>query len=265
MSIPIQDIEYFVLDMDGTIYLGERVIPGARDLLNYFEQKGIHYCFFTNNSSRSPKDYIAKLERLGFCSHPTVITSGDVTADYLLKHYGPNPRAYVVGTEPLVEQLTQAGIRCENTFKPDCVVVGFDTTFDFSKATRAVELLREGIPFIATNVDAVCPLEDNKVLPDCASICAMLTYATGCKPKFIGKPFAETAAYIQRSTKLPAKKIAVIGDRLYTDMQLALENGMCAVGVLSGEMTREDIQNSDSKPHYLFDSVAGLYELLIRK
>jgi len=265
MNIPIHEIECFVLDMDGTIYLGESVIPGAHDLLNYFEQKGIKYCFFTNNSSRSPEDYKAKLRRLGFGSHPTVITSGDVTADYLLKQYGPSPRIYVVGTEPLIQQFTQAGINCADTSKPDCVVVGFDTTFDFSKASRAVDLLREGVPFIATNVDAVCPLEDNKVLPDCASICAMLTYATGRKPKFIGKPFAETAAYIQNATKLSAEKIAVIGDRLYTDMQLALENGMCAVGVLSGEMTKEDIANSDSKLHYLFDSVAGLYERLNSK
>jgi len=262
MNTPIHEIECFVLDMDGTIYLGERVIPGAHDLLNYFDQNGIKYCFFTNNSSRSPEDYKAKLTRLGFGSHPTVMTSGDVTADYLLKTYGPAPRAYVVGTEPLITHLTQAGINCEETPQPDCVVVGFDTTYDFKKATRAVDLLRDGIPFIATNVDAVCPLEDNKVLPDCASICAMLTYATGRKPKFIGKPFAETAAYIQDATKLPAEKIAVIGDRLYTDMQLALENGMCAVGVLSGEMTQEDIDNSDAKPHYLFNSVADLYELL---
>lgn len=265
MSVPIHEIECFVLDMDGTIYLGERVIPGAHDLLNFLKQKGIKYCFFTNNSSRSPEDYKAKLKRLGFGSHPAVITSGDVTADYLLKTYGPTPNVYVVGTEPLIAQLTQAGINCKDTAKPDCVVVGFDTTFCFSKAARAVELLRDGVPFIATNVDAVCPLEDNKVLPDCASICAMLTYATGRKPKFIGKPFAETAAYIQSATKLPAEKIAVIGDRLYTDMQLALENGMCAVGVLSGEMTKEDIAGSDSKPHYLFDSVAQLYELLKQK
>lgn len=265
MSIPLHEIECFVLDMDGTIYLGENVIPGAHDLLNLFEQKGIRYCFFTNNSSRSPEDYKAKLERLGLGSSPTIITSGDVTADYLKKTFGERPNAYVVGTQPLISQFTNAGISCQDTAKPDCVVIGFDTTYDFSKATRAVDLLREDVPFIATNVDAVCPLENNKVLPDCASICAMLTYATGRKPKFIGKPFAETAAYIQSATNLPAEKIAVVGDRLYTDMQLALENGMCAVGVLSGEMTREDIESSASKPHYLFDSVADLYDLLMTR
>ncbi len=262
MCIPIKDIECYVLDMDGTVYLGEGVIPGALDLINLFELKGIRYFFFTNNSSRSPQDYTAKLKRLGFGSHQTVITSGDVTAGYLLKHFGPAPRAYVVGTAPLVAQFTQAGINCDDTAKPDCVVVGFDTEFCFSKAARAVELLREGVPFIATNVDAVCPLENNKVLPDCASICAMLTHATGREPKFIGKPYSETADYIQNAVQTPAQKIAVIGDRLYTDIQLAVRNGMCAVGVLSGEMTRNDIDHSEVKPHYLFDSVADLYALL---
>ncbi len=254
----IQDIECYVLDMDGTIYLGDQVIPGAKELLSFFDEKGIRYCFFTNNSSRSPEDYIAKLKRLGLCEQPVVYTSGDVTADYLIKNFGPHPRAYVVGTQALLNQLSAVGIDCGETPSPSCVVVGFDTSFEFSKATRAVELLREGIPFIAANVDAVCPLEGGKVLPDCASICAMLTHATGRHPKFVGKPFAETAEYIERAVNLPAGKIAVIGDRLYTDMQLALENGMCAIGVLSGEMTRQDIKSSAKKPHYLFDSVADL-------
>ncbi len=258
----IKDIECYVLDMDGTIYLGEQVIPGAKELLAFFDENGIRYCFFTNNSSKSPEDYKLKLKRLGLSERPAVITSGDVTADYLIRTFGPNPRVYAVGTDALIRHLSAAGIICEDTGIPDCLVVGFDTTFDFSKATRAVDLLREGVPFIATNVDAVCPLEGGKVLPDCASICAMLTHATGHQPKFIGKPFAETAEYIEREVELPVGKIAVIGDRLYTDIELALENGMCAIGVLSGEMTREDIARSGKNPHYLFDSVAGLYRLL---
>lgn len=259
MTVRIQDIECFVFDMDGTLYLGERVIPGAHELLAWLDETGTKYCFFTNNSSKSPLDYKAKLQRLEFTSHPHIITSGDVAASYLLHTYGPHLRAFVVGTPPLIDQLTAAGIDCGDTDKPDCVLVGFDTTYNFAKASRAVDLIRNGVPFLATNIDAVCPLEDNKVLPDCASICAMLTHATGVKPKFLGKPFAETARYIQQAAGVPAEKTAVVGDRLYTDMQLALENGMCALGVLSGEMTREDIDKSPSKPHYLFQSVMDIY------
>ena len=95
--------------------------------------------------------------------------------------------------------------------------------------------------FLATNIDSVCPLDNGGVLPDCASICAMLTVATGRHPRYLGKPFPETAHYIQHATGIPAAKTAVIGDRLYTDMHLALDNGMVAIGVLSGEMTQRDI------------------------
>ncbi len=258
----IKELDYYVLDMDGTVYLGDEVLPGARELIAFFEEAGIRYCFFTNNSSKSALDYTAKLKRLGIADNPHIITSGDVTADYILKTFGPSPRAYVVGTEPLVMQLTAAGIDCADTAFPDCVVVGFDTTYRFEKAARAVDLLRQDIPFIATNIDAVCPLEGGKVLPDCGSICAMLTHATGRKPKFIGKPFAETAGYIMRNAGRPAHNIGVVGDRLYTDMRLAIENGMCAIGVLSGEMTKDDIALSGLKPHYLFDSAAQLLEVL---
>lgn len=260
----IHDINCYVLDMDGTIYLGEQVIPGAKELLSFFDANGIDYCFFTNNSSKSPADYKEKLARLGLSDHPLVITSGDVTADHLLKTFGPAPSAYIVGTDALITHLGAAGIRFEDR-SPDCVVIGFDTGFDFAKASRAVDLLRDGAPFFATNVDAVCPLEGGRVLPDCASICAMLTHATGRSPQFIGKPFAQTAAYIERAVGQRAGSIAVIGDRLYTDMKLALDNGMCAIGVLSGEMTREDIERSGTQPHYLFDSVDGLYRLLARQ
>ena len=259
--LSLNEIECYILDMDGTIYLGNDVIDGAHDLLSYFDAQNIPYYFFTNNSSKSPKNYIDKLNRLGFGQYPInrIITSGNVTADYILKTYGTDATAYVVGTQPLVDQLTSAGIVCTDTGTPDCVVVGFDTTYNFEKAARAVDLLRSGVPFLATNVDKVCPLEGGKVLPDCASICAMLTVASGAEPQYLGKPYPETAAFIQRYTNTPYDKIAVIGDRLYTDMRLAFKNGMCSIGVLSGEMTRSDIENSDMQLDYLFDSVKDLY------
>jgi ribonucleotide monophosphatase NagD (HAD superfamily) len=166
----------------------------------------------------------------------------------------------VVGTPSLVSQLAGAGIRCVEAERPDCLVVGFDTTLTYAKVNRATSLLRQDVPFLATNIDAVCPLEDGVVLPDCASICAMLTHATGKTPKYLGKPFAETADYIVHYTGIPAECTAVVGDRLYTDMRLAMDNNMCAIGLLSGEMTREDIAQSAVKPQYLFESVRELTE-----
>jgi len=260
----LSDIGCYIVDMDGTIYLGEQVIPGARELLAHFDAAGTPYYFFTNNSSKSPVDYVEKLARLGFGSYDIsrIITSAHVSMQYIRRTYGESAAIYAVGTPSLLSQLNEAGFDVSDSRTPDCVLVGFDTTYDFKKASRAVDLLRAGVPFLATNVDAVCPLEGGRVLPDCASICAMLTHATGRRPKFLGKPFPETAAYIVEYTGIPAEKIAVVGDRLYTDMRVAVDNGMVAIGVLSGEMTRADIEASEIRPHYLFDSVKELLDAL---
>ena len=262
--IQLSDIGCYILDMDGTIYLGDQVIPGARELLAYFDATRMPYFFFTNNSSKSPDDYIEKLKRLNLGAYDVsrIITSAHVAMQYIRRTYGKNAAVYAVGTPSLLSQLTAAGFDVSDSRTPDCVLVGFDTTYDFSKASRAVDLLMDGAPFLATNIDAVCPLEGGRVLPDCASICAMLTHATGRTPKFLGKPFPETAEYIVDYTGVPAEKTAVIGDRLYTDMRVAVDNGMVAIGVLSGEMTRADIDAGEVKPHYLFDSVKELLDAL---
>ncbi|MBT3320047.1 MAG: HAD-IIA family hydrolase [Clostridia bacterium] len=261
----LQQFKCFVFDMDGTIYLSSRVIPGAKELFKMLDERNIPYFFFTNNSSRSPKAYIEKLERLGFGSYKRekIITSGDVTVDYIKKTFGSSPSVYLVGTPSLHEHFESSSIRITSDETPDCLVVGFDTTYNFEKASKAVDLLREGVPFLATNVDAVCPLDGGDVLPDCASMCAMLTHATGRKPKFLGKPSFETAQYIKNKAGVQFEEIAVVGDRLYTDMHLAMDNGMCAIGVLSGEMTQADIDASEQKPSFVFDSVADLHKKLL--
>jgi HAD superfamily hydrolase (TIGR01450 family) len=258
--ISLNAIECFILDMDGTIYLGEQPLTGAKELLKLLDGRGVQYYFFTNNSSRSTGSYIEKLGRLGFGSYPEsrLITSADVTADYIKKTYGRNAKAYVAGTPDLTIDLENAGVTCIGSGLPDCLVVGFDTTLVYEKANRAVELIREGVPFLATNVDAVCPVEGGMVLVDCGSICAMLTHATGVKPKFLGKPFPETAEYIRDVTNIPLDRTAIVGDRLYTDMCFGADNGMCAIGLLSGEMTREDIEASGIRIDYLFENALEL-------
>lgn len=261
--ITLNEIRCFILDMDGTIYLGDGLIPGAIEMIGLFEEKCIPYYFFTNNTSKSSEFYAEKLERLGFGNSTLkkIITAADVTADYIINNYGIGAKAYIVGTESLVERLTKDSIIYTDTGTPDCVVVGFDTTLVYEKITKAVGFIRSGVPFLATHIDAVCPIEGG-VLPDCGSICAMLTHATGITPKFLGKPTAETAAYIKQITKIEPSKTAVIGDRIYTDMRFAVENGMCSIGVLSGEMNIEDINNSGMKLDYIFNSVMDVYKNL---
>lgn len=262
--ISLKDIACFIIDMDGTVYLSDRVLPGAIALLRLLESRGMPYYFFTNNSSMSADNYITKLAQLGFGAYKreSIITSVDVTAHYITKTYGANPKAYVVGTPALIEQLAGAGIDCTESGGPDCLVVGFDTTLTYEKANKALELLREGVPFLGINIDAVCPLDGGKVLLDCGSICAMLTNASGVRPKFLGKPFAETAEYIRKATGIALETTAVVGDRLYTDMRFAVDNGMCSIGVLSGEMTLEDIKKSGMNIDYVFSGARELYESL---
>ena len=136
----------FVLDMDGTFYLGNQILPGAADFLKAVEKAGKQYLFFTNNSSRSPRDYMAKLEKMGCpITRDQIMTSGDVTIRYLQTHY-PDKTVYLVGTPPLVESFQEAGIHLVNE-KPDIVVIGFDTTLTYEKLSNACTFIREGALF----------------------------------------------------------------------------------------------------------------------
>lgn len=256
----MKNIECFVFDMDGTINLGDQLIDGALDLIEYLQQNDIKFFFFTNNSSKSPEEYIEKLHRLGFknMKREHIATSGDVMIHYL-KNKFENPSVYLAGAPALKQQFASAGIDISG--QPRAVVVGFDTTWDFQKANDVCTLVSRGLPFLATNVDKICPMEYDEFLPDCGSICAMVTHATDIKPKFVGKPSKETVDYIIE--KSGTKNIAIVGDRLYTDIATAINGNVMGIAVLSGEITREDIDHSPVKPHYVFESVKELHSALV--
>ncbi len=267
MPTPIKNLECFVFDMDGTINLGNTLIPGALELIEELRTRDIKFFFFTNNSSKSPAEYVKKLEKLGFSgmtlSH--IMTSGDVMIHYLKTHF-PKPKVFLSGTPALEEQFRQAGIALLAPDAPaaDAVVIGFDTSFCFEKANAACRLIAAGAPFLATNIDRVCPLEGGAFLPDCGSICAMLEHATGIAPKFTGKPFRETVDFILAAAKTAPEKTAIVGDRLYTDIATAVHGKITGIAVLSGEISQADIDASDIRPDYTFPSVAELLQELKR-
>lgn len=265
---PLGEIECFVLDMDGTINLGETVIDGALEFVRMLRTRGISFCFFTNNSSKSPKAYIEKLHRLGFVdvTRSDVMTSGDVMIDYLKRQYGDGARVYLAGTPELEEQFREAGfdLADEECCDAACAVLGFDTTFCFEKADCLCRLVKSGVPFYATNIDRVCPLEEGRFLPDCGSMAAMITHATGVEPVFVGKPSRLTVDYILRRTGAAPERTAMVGDRLYTDIKTAVNGGTVGIAVLSGEITEEDIAASDIEPHYVLDSVRDITEEIER-
>lgn len=261
----LKDIECFVFDMDGTLYLGNNVLSGAIELIRKLEEKQIKYFYFTNNSSRSIKEYVKRLETLGFPNvcEDKILTSGQVTIHYIRTHYD-DAEIFLLGTEALREQFIESGIKLVpmEAEKCDAVVFGFDTTMDYAKANNACRFIAEGADFLATNVDRVCPLEGGKFMLDCGSMCRMIEHATGKEAKFLGKPYAETVDFILDFAKTEKKKTAMVGDRFYTDVMTAINGGIVAVAVLSGEATLEELLEHKDEIDYIIDGVNVIYDVI---
>lgn len=252
--------ELFVLDMDGTFYLGEQILPGALDFLDAVRESGKKYLFFTNNSSKNPEDYIKKLA--GMNCHITreqIMTSGDVTIRYLNTHHR-GKTVYLVGTPALEASFREGGIPL-TTEMPDIVVVGFDTTLTYEKLERACTYIREGALFLATHLDINCPVQGG-FIPDCGAFCAAIGLSTGKEPKFLGKPFPETVEMVLDHTGVEKTGIAFVGDRLYTDVATGVKNGAKGFLVLTGETKAEDVAASDVKPDAIFEGLLEMGTLL---
>lgn len=257
----LRNTRLFVLDMDGTFYLGGQILPGAAEFLRAVQRAGKEFLFFTNNSSRAPADYLKKLAGMGCpIAREQLMTSGDVTIQYLKAHY-PGKRVYVMGTPPLVESFAAAGIPLVENAQPDIVVVAFDTTLTYEKLTRACDYIRSGALFLATHLDINCPTETG-FIPDCGSFCACISLSTGVQPKYLGKPFAETVEQVVARTGCPRSQIAFVGDRLYTDVATGVRNGAAGVLVLTGETQPADIPRSDVQPDAVFASLGEMGRLL---
>lgn len=253
----LQVAELFLLDMDGTLYLGDDVFDGAVEFIRLLEETGRKYIYLTNNSSRAGTDYITRLNKLGFpCKAENVFTSGMATAMYLNEKF-PRKSVYPVGTKRFMGELESYGIEFSET-DPAAVVVGFDTELVYEKLDKAVHFIRHGAAFIAANPDFVCPMPKGEVMPDCGSICALLTASTGEKPTYIGKPERRMIDILSAKTGIPNEKIAMVGDRLYTDIAAGVNAGAVSVCVMSGETTEEILKSSETQPDYVFPSVIEL-------
>lgn len=253
----LDDTKLFVLDMDGTIYLGGKPIDGAIEFCNNILRSGRKLMYFTNNASRNPEDYVKKLEKLGFpCERDMIVTSGDVTIAYLKKYF-PGKSVYLVGTPALEKSFADAGIALSD--KSDIVVVSFDTTLTYEKLEKACTLIRNGAKFFSTHPDINCPTEDGYI-PDSGAICGAITLSTGVTPRYFGKPYAETVEMIETLSGISREHSVMVGDRLYTDIALGKKNGMLALLVMSGETTHEMVANAKEaeKPDLIFSSVAAV-------
>ncbi|MEG1874180.1 MAG: HAD-IIA family hydrolase [Angelakisella sp.] len=256
----LRQIKLFVLDMDGTFYLGEQILDGSLEFLSTVQDTGRSFVFFTNNSSKSPDAYVTKLAGMNCHVSPEeVMTSGDVTINYLHTHYPDRP-VYLVGTPVLEESFRKAGIRLVED-DPELVVVGFDMTLNYHKIERAATFIRRGATFLATHLDINCPTEHGDI-PDCGSFCAMLTLSTGVQPKYLGKPFPETVDLVLDRTGFDRSQVAFVGDRLYTDVATGVNNGAHGLLVLTGETQLPDLVGSAVQPDAVFASLGEIAECL---
>lgn len=255
----IREIRLFLLDLDGTVYRGEELVPGAREFIDHLRQNGIKYVFLTNNSSHSAAEYVTKLTRLGIpVTLENVLTSGQATGAYLARKKR-GARVFVLGTRALERELLSYGLASsDGSGEVDFVVAGFDTELTYAKLQAACELIDRGTAYVATNPDLVCPVGANRAIPDCGSICAMIENATGKKPYVIGKPRPEMAESLCSKFTVPPEKTAVIGDRLYTDIAMGRNARLLSICVLTGETKREDIAISPIKPDFTFSSIDEL-------
>ena len=210
----IKDIKCFLLDMDGTFYLGNKLINGALEFLEILKSQNKEFLFLTNNS------YKDKLEKLGcLVEKDKIFTSGEAATIYL-RDILPAAKIYILGTKCLEEEFGDAGFKIINDTKeePDYVVLGFDTTLTYNKLWKACDLIREGTPYIATHPDFNCPIEDGKFMPDTGAMIELIAASTGRRPHVIGKPNKDIIEALCIKYGYNKEEMAIIGDRLYTDI-----------------------------------------------
>ena len=257
----LQDVKCFLLDMDGTFYLGGQLIEGSLSFIEKVQATGRDFLFLTNNSSHNANFYVEKLARMGLTvGRSKVLTSGEATADKLNELY-PGKRAFVLGNEYLVEELKEAGIPIDQE-NPEIVVAGYDTTLDYKKMTAVCDFVRAGLPYIATHPDFNCPTETG-FAPDLGAIMAFIEASANRRPDLIvGKPNPGIVEAALRRTGLRVDQLAMVGDRLYTDIETGRRSGMLSILVMSGETTEAMLAASEIKPDLKFGRVADMNELL---
>ena len=254
----------FLLDLDGTLYLDERLFDGAADFLRAIRSRGGTYRFLTNNSSRGAESYVEKLRRLGVETETAdFLTSVDALIAHLHAQGMAEKLLYVCGTQSMKRQLTQAGLRLtdDRDAAVDALVMGFDTELTFQKLEDACILLGQGIPYLATNPDWVCPTAYGFV-PDCGSVCEMLWRATSRRPVVIGKPEPLMPQLAMLEAGVSARETLLVGDRIYTDIASGANAGIDTLLVLSGETKEEDLPTADPQPTFVLPDVAALLNIL---
>lgn len=260
-------IKHVALDMDGTIYMGNSIFPFTIPFLEKLDGMGISYSFLTNNPSKSIDDYLKKLAKMGIhATEEEIYNTTIATIDYIHSHYPEARRLFLLGTPSMISQFEKAGFVSTSDDPddvPDIIVAAFDMTLQYSRLCRAAWWISQGLPYLATNPDRVCPTNERTILVDCGSICRCLESATGRQPDVtLGKPDPNMLVGIQQQKKLQADEIAMVGDRIYTDIAMAFNANALGCLVLSGETTLEVAKAAPRQPDLIVENIWELGLLL---
>lgn len=253
----------FLFDMDGTIYLGDRLFDGVLELLDKIEKIGGRYVFITNNASRSVKDYVKKVRKMGIkATEENFFTSTQASA-LIFKEKFANDLIYLQATRSFVKELKKQGLNVTTKYAENAkaILVGYDTELTTKKMVTTCRMLGRDIPYYASNPDWVCPVSFGYV-PDCGSMCQGYERATGKKPIFIGKPQPTMILEVMKKFGAKKEETLVVGDRVYTDIASGVNAGVDTVCVLSGEVTIQEVKEDTIKPTYTLDSVKDILTVL---
>jgi HAD superfamily hydrolase (TIGR01450 family) len=243
MPVDLAKIRHVVLDMDGTIYLGGTLLPHTLSFLSNLSRLGIGHSYVTNNCSRSRAEYVGHLAEIGITAPAdSILTSAHATVHHLNTQLPGAKRLFVFGTPGLHDDFRLGGFEIVDD-RPDAVIVGFDTSLTYDRLAQTAYWISRGLPYVATHPDRVCPTDRPIVLPDCGAICALLETATGRRPDAVpGKPNPIMLEAVFATHHLRPQQVALVGDRMYTDMRMARDAGAVAVLTLTGETKRTDVE-----------------------
>ena len=253
-------IKGLAIDMDGTVYKGMDLIPGAVEFIRGLNERGIPYMFVTNNSSKGRRMYFEKLSKMGFdVDMRNVLTSGTATLRFL-KENRQGKRVYVVGTQSYMEDVKEYGIELDDE-DPDIVLLSFDRELTYEKINKAYAFIKKGAEYIATHPDDLCPTENDYDV-DIGAFIAMYRYLLDKEPLIIGKPNRLMMEMAAAEMGIEPDEVAMVGDRLYTDIRMAYDNGFQSILVLTGETKLTDLEHSEVRPTYVLDSVADIIDTI---
>ncbi|NLB48597.1 MAG: HAD-IIA family hydrolase [Erysipelotrichia bacterium] len=251
------------LDMDGTVYLGDQLIDGVKNIFDYLRKSNIDFVFLTNNSSHVLSFYVEKIKRMGIeCNDDNFYSSINTAIKYLKDEKVKT--LYTLGVKSFKDELKKDFTLVDETSEvvPEVTLVSFDTELVYEELKAACLFIQKGSRFVATNMDYRCPIEGGFYIPDCGGICQCIEACTNVKPLFLGKPAPAMLEQVMEKFKVTKAETLMVGDRHYTDIMAGINAGVETAAVLTGETTKAEFLAAEHPPTYILDSIADLKEIL---